>query len=208
MATLSRDSGTLPGAGSPGTFTPLAGFSAQGGVIEPTGPWATEMDRAMTHARQQGFDQGVAEGRIRGRKAAEDAAEDHMASVNAVVEVVLMSLRRREQEVEQRMRIEAAEIGLEVAGAILDHEVAAATDPGADAIGRCLALAPERGDLLVRLHPDDVEQLGEIDGLLARELTVVSDPSLERGDAVVAVDEATIDARRATAIQRVRELLT
>ncbi|MEM7342047.1 MAG: FliH/SctL family protein [Actinomycetota bacterium] len=205
---MSRDAGTLPGGGSPGTLNPLAGFHSLGGSIEPTGPWANEMDKAMAHARQQGFDQGLAEGRVRGRKQAEDAAEDHMASVNSVVEVVLKALQRREQEVEHRMRFEAAELGLDVATAILDQEVAAATDPGADAIGRCLALAPERGDLFVRLHPGDVEKLGEIDGLLARELTVVPDPSLEPGDAIVMVDQSTIDARRATAIERVRELLT
>ncbi len=59
----------------------------------------------------------------------------------------------------------------------------------------------------VRLHPDDraaldAATLAELVG--DQPVTVVSDSSLQRGDAVVATDSRTVDATVAAALDRVR----
>ena len=105
------------------------------------------------------------------------------------------------------MATEAVDLALQIAEAVLGRELAVASDPGADAIARCLEIAPSTGDLVARLHPDDATRLGEVLGLADRQLTVVADPSLQPGDAVVTINDSMIDARLAEALRRVGEVL-
>ncbi len=198
----------LPGLGKNRPVEPLEAFDAtEPSTIEPVGPWAADIDRVLAQARRQ----GMAEGRAEGFAAAEAAAASQLSAdrtrLAAAVDRALDALSRRETEVESRMVREVAELALEIVGAILDREVSVADDPGAEAIARCLTLAPADGDLVARLHPDDAENVGQVAGLLDRQLKVVADPSLQPGDAIVTVDSSTIDARRSTAIERVRALL-
>lgn len=187
---------------------PLETFTAgPSPAIEPVGPWAADVDRVLAEARRQGFAQGQAEGFAAGQAAANAELDRRRTRLAQATDGALDSLRLREEEVESRLLIEVAELALDVAAAILDREVATAVDPGAEAIARCLSLVPESGELVARLHPADADTLGEVVGLLHRELRVVADPSIQQGDAIVTVDASTIDARRASALERVRELL-
>ncbi|MEL6984335.1 MAG: FliH/SctL family protein, partial [Actinomycetota bacterium] len=60
---------------------------------------------------------------------------------------------------------------------------------------------------VVRLHPDDAEGLGPVPGVGDRELIVATDPALSPGDAIVSVDQLTIDARLSESLRRVEEAL-
>ena len=103
-------------------------------------------------------------------------------------------------------------VAFALAEAIVDRELAVATDPGTDAIARALSAAPANGPVTVRLHPDDVATLGEAAGMTGevtvggRRVVVVGDPSLRPGDATAECDTTTVDARLSSAIDRVREV--
>jgi flagellar assembly protein FliH len=96
---------------------------------------------------------------------------------------------------------------------LLGRELAVAEEPGRDAIGRVLALAPAGRPVTVRLHPNDHATLsGGQSGVITldiegRTVTLVPDPALRSGDAVAECDASMIDARLDTALARVREVL-
>ncbi len=83
--------------------------------------------------------------------------------------------------------------------------MALAATPGRDAITRVLALSEGLEPATVRLNPLDVETLDALD--LGRVLTVVADPSVERGGAVAEVGRAILDGQLESALERVRQVL-
>lgn len=178
------------------------------------GPWADELNEEYETARQAGFEQGRNEGRAIAVKQMEgqfqletERHEADLAEVSKALVTLLADLEAKADELEHRLASETVDLALEIAEAVLGHEVAASADPGADALARCLELAPSSGDLVARLHPEDAAQLGEVDGLNDRGVTIHPDPSLARGDAVVMIDDATIDARMSESLRRVGEAL-
>ncbi len=175
--------------------------------LTAVGPWADQIDDARDAARSAGFQQGRQEGLAAGLQAAKARVEEQQAALVRSVEAAVTGLNDRAEELGQQLSLRVSELAIEVARAVLDREVEAADDPGAEAIARCLDLVPDSGCLAVRLHPDDAAGLGPIPGVGDRELVVIADPTLSPGDAIVAVDQITIDARLSESLRRVAEAL-
>jgi len=97
-------------------------------------------------------------------------------------------------------------LALDLARAVLDREVATASNPGAEAIARALTLAPEGGTATVHLHPADVAVLGEVDGL-GRLLVMVADAGVERGGCVLQSAGRRVDAQLGPALDRIAAVL-
>jgi flagellar assembly protein FliH len=175
--------------------------------LERTGAFAAREEAVYEKARKEGFLQGRVEGYDQGRNEAADDLAGPAEAALAAVDTVRNELIHQFQEMMDRLAGEATNLALEIAESILEREIAVASDPGGDAIARCLALAPDVGDVVAHLHPDDLGLLTEVADLGDRDLQVVADPRLERGDAVVRVDDTLIDGRVARALERVAEVL-
>lgn len=167
--------------------------------------------------RAEGFEVGRAEGRAAGYEEGRAAAvADAVAAVRADTASALDALERAAGQLAAAEAVSLADVeaivvdlALRIAEAVLDRELAVAADPGADALRRALALAPEDGHIVARLHPDDVATLGDLAELApGRHVELVADPAVSRGGAVVDVGAARIDARLSTALARVREVLS
>jgi flagellar assembly protein FliH len=97
---------------------------------------------------------------------------------------------------------------LEVAEQLIGHELAAATEPGRDALARAIAVAPDRGALVARLNPADVAGLESVEDLApGREVAIVADASVQPGGCVLDVGACRIDAQLGPALDRVRGVL-
>jgi flagellar assembly protein FliH len=163
--------------------------------------------RAIEDGRRAGYEAGYASGLAVAAQSAAEGDARRAAEVNRAVSALMeaavaLRLQQSEQLVEVGDEVTAA--AFEIATAVLDRELAIASDPGAEAIARALALAPE-GDTVVRMNPADVETLGEVE--CGRELTVLADPSVETGGCIVEVGACRIDAQLSTALDRVRKAL-
>ncbi|MEZ5321056.1 MAG: FliH/SctL family protein [Microthrixaceae bacterium] len=159
-------------------------------------------EEGYEHGRQMGHLEGVRDGRAEGRA---DIRFALTALHGAIGE-----LEARDAVAMQAIGDEVIELALAVAEAVIGRELELAKDPGRDALSRALALAPDRGDVVARLNPDDLGVLRE-PGELAptRELSLVADTTVARGDCVVEVGPARVSAQIESALQRVRsELLT
>jgi flagellar assembly protein FliH len=175
--------------------------------IDPVGPWARDLSEAFEAARREGFAQGRADGLAEGREQYRGEATEQAGRFQATFERTLQQIGQQMEEQAARLSAEVVDLGLELASLILDREIASATNPGAEAVARCLAVAPAEGDLVVHLHPDDAALLGQIGEVGGRALTIRADERIERGDAVVRIDETLIDGRIAHALERVAEVL-
>jgi flagellar assembly protein FliH len=176
--------------------------------LDPTGPWAAEARNVAAEARRQGYAAGHSEGREAGLAQGLAEARDHTAQLGGTLQQLGQRVELALADSAQRLAQDAATLALALAEAILDREVASSADPGAEAIARCLEMGPLTGAVMAHLHPDDLARLGPVAGLEHRELTVVPDPKLARGDAVVLVDDTMIDGRLAQALERAAQLLS
>ena len=178
---------------------------------------------AAASARSRGFAAGFAEGR---REAAREQArwladaEDARAaeSAEAAERVAVLAAALREAAVELReatvpvvAEAEAAlvdaafELATVVVGVALQDPLTAARA----AVARVVsvgAAGPAGIVPVVRLHPDDVAAL---DGAgLPRDLQLVADPSLARGDAIGELPTGWLDGRIHSALDRAKEALS
>jgi len=94
---------------------------------------------------------------------------------------------------------------LQLAAAVLGHEVRTAQAPGREALRRALLAAPAT-EPVVRLHPADHATLDAAD--VPAGVTVVADPSLAQGDSVLQHPYGSVEVLLGAALDRARtELL-
>jgi flagellar assembly protein FliH len=188
------------------------------------------LEQVVATARRQAVEQGAAEGHRAGYAAglAVAAAEAHVAAEQAAqVAAASEALRdaqlsdavalltsaagafgRREATSLSEIDEVVTDLALEIARAVLDRELALSENPGREAVVRALALVPQGCSTVVRLHPDDVDVLGAVDGLGAgRAVTVVADRTIERGGCVVDGAGRQVDAQVGPALARVAAAL-
>ena len=168
------------------------------------------IEEAIAEGRATGYAQGWQAGLGAGQAAA--AAE--LASVRERLAVVVADAARSiEAALEQvdaawtDVAAQATTLAFAVVEALVGRELAVAADPGADAIRRALASSPAGAELVLRLHPDDAIALAVQALPQDRRCTVVSDPTLARGDCVAEATSTRVDARIASALERVRAAL-
>lgn len=158
------------------------------------------IDERLQHAYEAGFASGV------------EAAEASMAqAVRSAIGSVEMAVAQFDEARRTWAEVgvgETIDLALELAELILRRDVAARQNPGRDAIVRCLGEIEPGEVASIRMHPDDLDQLGEVaDVLGGRAFDFVADDSLDPGDAVAELEFGSVDATLRSALERVaREL--
>jgi len=185
----------------------LVGPVDDSNALTPTGPWAAEAAKAFDRARQDGYAAGLRQGKADGATQARAEVGAEMARLADALHILSAEVDARVAAAIDELAQQAAGLALVIAEAILDREVRTARDPGADAIARCLAMAPLPGAVVAHLNPADAERLGPLPQLQGRPFTVVPDPSLSSGEARVSVADTLVDGRLDDALARVAELL-
>ncbi|MFN8025632.1 MAG: FliH/SctL family protein [Acidimicrobiia bacterium] len=176
---------------------------------------AARREAAMEEARTAGFDAGYQDGFTRGQADGAAAAARTLADDRAALLDAAQILRTAAETAERMYETTLATVedrlvgaAFTLAEAILQRELALSASPGRDAIARALSVAPARGALEARLHPDDAAALDDVGDLaLGRDLQVVADPAVAPGDCVLHAGATDIDASIAAALARVRTVL-
>lgn len=203
-----------------GSWTRLGGAGVLGDTATESALQALA-ETARTAARAQGYASGWAEGRRAAERAALAEAEQYVvqraaerAAEAAEHEQAVAALRLAAQRLDaatakvcSAVETHAVEISLQLAEAVLGRELALAEQPAADAMRRALELMPSGTAVTVRLHPADRDGL-DLAAFADHCVTVVADPTLRRGDALVETDVTVVDATVDAALARVREVLS
>lgn len=148
---------------------------------------------------------------LRERLSAEvdEAAEAARARVSTALEALARAasdFRARQAPALESVDASIAAAAIELAEAIVGHELSTADGSARAALGRASVEAVPAGSV-VRLNPQDVAVI-VAEGGAQPGLELVADYSLERGDAVVDLAHGTLDARVSASLQRARAALT
>jgi flagellar assembly protein FliH len=184
------------------------------------------VERAKQEARTAGYAEGWAQGQRAAAVEASAAADRaraleqaHEQRRAAALAQAVNALGRAVTGLEEQLMPTMAELqeavlahAFELAEAILGRAVDDPSGRGADALRRAMNAAPEHGEVVVSLHPDDYRELvgtaTETDyNYEGRPVHLRPDPALRPGDAVAETGTTTVDASIAAAVQRAREAL-
>jgi flagellar assembly protein FliH len=200
-----------------------ARFATDLRLPDPNDPKVLEDERQS--ARATGYAEGWAQGKRDAVAAAEEAAvrahaaqEHHEQRRSTALAHAVNALGRAVTELENQFMPTFTELqelvlssAFELAEAIVARNLHDDPDRGRDALRRAMTAAPEHGNVLVRLHPDDYANLvGDADGTFdyqGRQINLHADPALRPGDAIAETGTATVDATIEAAIARAREAL-
>jgi flagellar assembly protein FliH len=204
-----------------GTATPSATAQAFEAPVLPglLGRREHERDAAAQSARlrDQGYLDGHAAGWAAAQREVDAALADHRRSA-VRLESIATALGGAVAELERRDGVALATIehhvvalAARLAAEIIGRELQAADEPVLDALARAAALRPDRGEVVIRVHPDD---LCTADEAVAADLVswpdgarVLADPGVEAGGCVVDVGYCRIDAQLGPALERMRCML-
>ena len=180
--------------------------SARDLVIDPA-----LVESAAEDGYRAGYDEGFAAG-------LEDAATaiaareakrgEQLTRVLAHLADNVDHLDARHRAVIDDIERQIASIAFQIATTLVGRELRASDSLAADAIRRALQLAPPTGAVIARLNADDAASIDDIAAIApGRALSIVIDPTLSSGDAIVDIGPTHIDARIQPAMDRVLEVL-
>lgn len=164
--------------------------------------------------REDGYAAGYQSGLDAARAEIDLEIAEHRAAAERLV-LAAAALERAARDLDARDRLDLARVehemfcvGVEIAVELVGRELAALDEPVREAIARAFALAPTRGQPVVRVHPDDLATaLEAIDADLigpSEATTVAPDPTVERGGCIVDVGDCRVDVQLGPAIDRLR----
>jgi flagellar assembly protein FliH len=184
------------------------------------------VERAKQQARTAGYAEGWAQGQRAAALEAETTAERaravehaHDQRRTAALAQAVNALGRAVTGLETQLMPTLQELqdavlahAFELAEAIIGRAIEDPEGRGADALRRAMSAAPEQGEIVVSLHPDDYRNLvgtaTDADyNYGGRPVRLRPDPALRPGDAVAETGTTTVDASIAAAVQRAREAL-
>jgi flagellar assembly protein FliH len=180
-----------------------------------------EGEQVRLAAHEQGFAAGYADGLA---KAAAELAETKAqlvaeatqaaATAAARADEVLLALTDGIESLPQRLTPTDDELGQTIleaayvlAEAVVAHDVAASATGVRDVVLRSLSKAPDEVEAVVLLAPEDLEALGQLGAIGARNVRLVADPSVSRGGCVVECGPLRVDARVESALARAKAVL-
>jgi flagellar assembly protein FliH len=178
----------------------------------PVGADGAPISAAVQAAREAGFEAGRADGQQRGELEGRDQAFREFSAVLAptmeAMTVAVQTLQAADAVTIAEVSDHVIAFAFSVAKAVLGRELELDEEPVRAALTRALALVPDRGDVVVRVHPDDAAIVGSVDHLLpGRNVVLVGDAAVERAGAVVQVGACRIDGQLGSALERVRHAL-
>lgn len=158
-----------------------------------------------------GYEAGYAEGQRDAETAARDLERDATARVDTAVSALCRAADAARRAYEDRSAVlerAVPQFAFALLEELFGRESVLAVDPGRDAIARALALDEGMLPAIARLSPGDAAAIGDLTDLApSRPLTVVADPTVEPGGALVEVGSTTIDSQLTDALRRVRAVV-
>ena len=147
--------------------------------------------QALEH---QAHDEGYAAGHAEGLAEAQQQLRTRMARLDALYASAARPLQALDDEAEQ----ELARLALVVARRVLAHELKLSPELVVQAVRQAAAALPSAtGELRVRLHPDDLTLLRELDAVESH-WQLLADPTLTRGGCRLESERSRLDAQLET----------
>lgn len=164
--------------------------------VEPR-PTVSELEALERQAREEGYAAGQREGLA--------AAQQQLSMRMAQLDALYASAARPLQDLDESTELELARLSLVIARQVLAHELRTTPELVVQIVRQAvLALPSATRELRVRLHPDDLALLRELDAAETH-WQLLADPSLARGDCRLESERSRLDARITTRLAAVAD---
>ena len=137
--------------------------------------------------------------------AKEEARRETEKEATALFERLAEAIAQIEETSRGAFRLQASEVvelGLTVATAIIGRELAVDKDAISELVDRCLNGIVDTATIVVKLNPADLTIVESTD--CDRQVALVSDASLARGECIIETPEQLVDARIASRVETLR----
>ncbi len=155
-------------------------------------PTVRDLEALEEQAREEGYAAGHAEGLA--------AAQQQARTQVARLEALYASAARPLQSLDQATEQELARLALVVARRVIAHELSSSPERVVEAVRQAAAALPSATrELRVRLHPDDLKLMRELDAAETH-WQLLADPAISRGGCRLESERSRLDARLETRI--------
>jgi flagellar assembly protein FliH len=177
--------------------------------IPSVGSGGHSMAERLEAARSAGYKEGYEAARLELSAGTEAERSERLEKLAHDLARAAADTARAREELLAEAEAEAVQLAFELAESIVQRELVLSESLSSEAIRRAFALVPRGEDLIVRLHPGDVIDVGELSMLVPESsVKVVADPSIEEGGCVVSAGPCQIDAQIGPALERARALIS
>lgn len=189
-------------------FPPLSQFPATG--ADPSaaqGQWQRSVaegfdqgqrdgyESGLAHGRQDGYDAGRAEGQALGREQARNDAAASFEELARPIDALLKSLEKLRSDYHAAQRKEVVELVGKVARQVIRAELALQPVQLLALVDEALASMPPTSEQIeVKLNPEELKRITELDPKRAKRWTLLPDPSLDAGECRVKAGDHEVDA--------------
>lgn len=179
-------------------------------IVEPEPvlkwPTAEEIEQIYQQARDDGYKKGLEDGQAKGRTAGYEAGQAEARKEGQRIEAVAASLDRALAEMEPKVADELLALAIELARAVVRHEIAAHPETLLNVVREALGELPHQ-HVSIYLHPDDASLLRSYmgDQLAHAGHRIHEDYKLKRGDCILETGGSQVDATVAMRWRRVLE---
>jgi flagellar assembly protein FliH len=164
-------------------------------VVAPAQPTVRELEALEQQARDEGFAAGHAEGMA----AAKAQAEQQMARLLALYEAAARPL----EVLDERTAQELVRLATVIARRVVVAELKQSPELIAQSVREGVKALPSASrELHISLHPDDLALLRQL-GVVEEHWQLSADPSLARGDCMMASGRSRLDLRLDTRLAAV-----
>lgn len=194
----------------PGSALPPAPVVHAHGMLPPTATSerATSLDALLAAAQEEGFEAGRQAGLAEAAAGIDAQRAAAVADAAARLGRAAAGLGDVRAQVVEEVVGDVVGLAFELLEVLVGRELALAETPGRDAVVRALSLAPDRHDLVVRIHPEcglDDEAIAVL--AAGRSVRVVRDPDVDPNGCEVTAGPCHIDVQLPAALERVRRCL-
>ena len=161
---------------------------------------------AMDAAREEG--RRAAEAVLASQVAAHRQATDAMQRATSVFANALDQIEHVDLGTLHDFQQQVLSLALHLAEEIVGRELRACDDVVLAAVERSLSLVPDRGDVVLRVNPDDLAVVLESTGSMghrAGDVQIVADAAVGRGGCVASCGALQVDAQLPAVFDRLRD---
>lgn len=185
---------------APIPLTQLASGSSFKTVPIGRTPWPSSDDLKVL------FDKAEQEGYAQGLQKAKDQVEGERRRDAVAVRHLLEGLTRPYEDINEQLLATLVELALQTGAALARRELTADPQALQAVITEALGALPQPEDAAeLSLHPEDAALVEQQLKLELPGLTIVPDPSLQRGDCELRAGASTVDARLQTRLEKLLE---
>lgn len=190
-------------------------IAAEPGEDGPGDAYAAGYEIGYVEGHNEGKAVGYADGYQAGNEKAAAAALEAAAERDARLRDALAALTSAAEQCNTRQAASIADMERTIVDAVFDlartllgRELSTTRTPGRDALARALSMVREHGSVTARLHPDDVESIGDLAELApGRAITIVPDPGVEPAGCILEAGSMRVDAQLGPALERAKRAL-